>query len=301
VIAASYLGGSDTDSATQGVVGADGSLYVVGLTASPDFPGASFSGTPQVRAVTHSFVSKLRIADPSQVDSPCMARVVQNSASFAEGAVAPGELVTFRGLGMAPDSAFAPGPPVRFGAIQVLFDGVPAPVLYAQSRQINTQVPWELAGHTSTQVHVEYNGVPTNSATLPLAAAAPGLFSRLDGTSQGVILNQDGSLNSPANPAARGSVVAIFGTGGGALSPPGVTGGTWPASLSYFSPQPTVKIGPSDAVVTYAGSAPFQSSGVFQINVRVPDGLSAYSFYYVLLTIGGATNAPGCCVTIAVQ
>ena len=38
------------------------------------------------------------------------------------------------------------------------------------------------------------------------------------------MLNEDGTLNGPANPAAKGSVVVFYATGGGQTDPPGVDG-----------------------------------------------------------------------------
>ena len=38
------------------------------------------------------------------------------------------------------------------------------------------------------------------------------------------MLNEDFTVNSPANPAARGSILQIFATGEGQTDPPGVDG-----------------------------------------------------------------------------
>jgi uncharacterized protein (TIGR03437 family) len=49
---------------------------------------------------------------------------------------------------------------------------------------------------------------------------APGVFT-IDGTGYGQIaaINEDGTVNSPAQPAARGSVVAMWLTGFGRMQP----------------------------------------------------------------------------------
>src|SRR6185312_5976739 len=55
---------------------------------------------------------------------------------------------------------------------------------------------------------------------IAVATASPGLFTLTkDGKGQGAILNQDGSPNGPANPAALGSVISLFGTGQGPTNP----------------------------------------------------------------------------------
>ena len=44
------------------------------------------------------------------------------------------------------------------------------------------------------------------------------------GSGQAVAVNQDGTINSPENPALRGSVVVLYGTWIGATEPASVTG-----------------------------------------------------------------------------
>ncbi len=56
----------------------------------------------------------------------------------------------------------------------------------------------------------------SNAVTVPVQATAPGIFAADgSGTGGGAILNQDYSLNVRLNPAARGSVIAIYLTGAG--------------------------------------------------------------------------------------
>jgi uncharacterized protein (TIGR03437 family) len=54
---------------------------------------------------------------------------------------------------------------------------------------------------------------------MPVAVTSPGIFSA-DGTGygQGYILNKDGTLNTPANPAAPGDRITIYATGVGPVS-----------------------------------------------------------------------------------
>jgi uncharacterized protein (TIGR03437 family) len=101
---------------------------------------------------------------------------------------------------------------------------------------------------------------------------SPGLAAADEsGSGQGAILNQDGSLNSAVNPAARGSIVSMFGTGEGAISPQ-LFSGYLNISTPYSAPMEpvTVTIGGLPAEIIYAGEAPFQPAGVFQINARIP-------------------------------
>jgi uncharacterized protein (TIGR03437 family) len=248
----------------------------------------------------------MSIADPTQPDRPCMALAAQNGASFAEGAIAPGELITLRGVGFGPDPGVANTStsfPAQMAGVQVTFDGVPAPLLYVQSQQINVQAPWELAGRAVTRVQVSYQGALSNVATLPVVAAAPALFQRNYGQSEAAALNADGTVNSPSNPAKRGSYVSIWGTGGGLTNPPGVTGGLTPlAPLEMLTQPVTANLGGTTVPVLFAGAAPTLISGIFQVNLAIPANLTPnISLWTVTVLVGGLSNQPISLVTIAVQ
>src|SRR5450756_13607 len=127
-----------------------------------------------------------------------------------------------------------------------------APMVYTQKGQVNAVVPYGVAGKTSTQVQVQYQDVVSNTLTMPVHAATPAIFS-LDstGVGPGAILNQDTSINSTGNPAARLSVIALYCTGGGVTSPASGDGaviGVPPPVLSQ-SPVVTVTIGGVNASV----------------------------------------------------
>jgi len=297
-----YLGGSAPDAANAIAVGTDGSVYIAGDTNSTDFPGIN----PRIQ--DQNFLVHLLIDDPKKQDSPCMALVLQNAASFVEGPVAPGEIVTLRGAGFGPEMGmgplFTPGPTANVstsaGGVRLFFNDIPAPLLYVQAQQINAIVPWELAGQPTAQVHVEYLGSATDTATIRLATSAPGIFLQNFDSQQGAILNDDGTVNSAANPAKTGSVIAIYGTGGGSTNTPGITGAFWPSdSLIRLTLPVSVTVGGLDAPVVYAGSAPALITGFFQINVRVP-ALLPSAAWYVNVRIGAASS-PSQTVTVAVK
>ena len=66
---------------------------------------------------------------------------------------------------------------------------------------------------------------------------SPGIFRLQFGQSaQAAAINQDGTLNGPANPAARGSVVAVWGTGYGPTNPACLTGGLNVPDAAPLSP-----------------------------------------------------------------
>src|ERR1019366_8386363 len=111
------------------------------------------------------------------------------------------------------------------------------------------------------------------AAEIPMATASPALFV-LGGQQSGPVsaLNQDNTVNTATNPAARGSVIQIFGTGEGFVvgAPPEGQASTGPLSTST---NPQVLLGPSGsntfvpaANIAYSGIAPFEI-GLWQINV----------------------------------
>jgi uncharacterized protein (TIGR03437 family) len=171
------------------------------------------------------------------------AACLYNAASWdRQNQVAPGEIVSIMGTGLGPPqgSAFrldAQGRvPTLTGGTRVLFNGVPAPVLYAQDGQVNAIVPFGISPGSSLAVQVEYQGQPVTPLTVPVYGAQPGVFTA-DGSGSGlaVAVNQDGTLNSEANPAPAGSIVSLFVNGLGATSPASVEG----ALAASTAPQPT--------------------------------------------------------------
>jgi uncharacterized protein (TIGR03437 family) len=204
-----------------------------------------------------------------------------------------------RGKGIGPEKGVnaqsgPSGLPTELSGVQVLFGNEPAPLLYVQSEQINAVVPWD-AGNGSPNpgisVEVKYNGASSNTAVL-LNRAAPGIFLANFTTQLAAVLNADGTPNSPTNPAKRGSVVTFYGTGGGPTNPPGVDGGIWPSSpLAHLTLPVSVQINDVAADVLYAGSAPGMVSGIFQINVKVPDLFSPPPTVPIVVTIGGVSNS----------
>lgn len=230
---------------------------------------------------------------------------IVNAASGAAGPIAPGEIVSIYGAGLIPGGAgFAYADAsgllrTEIGGTRVLFGDEPGPLIYASTGQVTAIAPFSLAGQAETTVTVEYAAVKSRPLGVKIAAAAPGLFTLTQtGAGQGAILNQDGSVNSGSNPAARGSIVVFYGTGQG-MSSPGLNEG----QLS-FAPYPrpvlpvSVIVGGQDARVFYAGAAP-GFAGLMQVNARVPANISPGAAVPLTLKVGSATSQSG--VTLAVQ
>lgn len=231
---------------------------------------------------------------------------VVNAASGQGTTVAPGEIVAIYGNGIGPTTLVSAAiTPANFfdtiaSGTTVSFDGIPAPLIYASGGQTAAIVPYSVAAQTSTQMVVTQQGLASAPQTIAVAPSAPGLFSaNSSGTGNGAILNQDGTYNSASNPAARGSIIVLFGTGEGQTNPRGVDGRI---ALSVY-PKPVlpvqVSIGGIDATagIQYIGAAPDLVAGVFQLNVTVPTSVSAGAVP-VLVTVGSASSQSGLTVSL---
>lgn len=266
--------------------------------------GAELAPAPQMQVTLNGYgVTFLRF-NAAKPQFP--AAGVVNAASYQGGAVSPGEIIAIFGTALGP--ATLAGAQINspgfvdntLAGSRVYFDGIPAPLVYSSARQMSAIVPYEVAGKASTQMQVEYLGAVSDPVTVPVAAAVPGLFTtNFSGTGQGAIVNPDGSLNSAANPAARGSIVSLYATGEGETNPSGIDGmlaGDTPPKPKLLV---TAAIGGVSAEVTYAGGGTGLVAGGMQINVRVPMSLAPGSAVPVLIRVGDASSQAG--VTLAVQ
>jgi len=224
---------------------------------------------------------------------------VVNAASLASGPLAPGQLATIFGslLGPSPgvsgqvvSGAFG----TSVGGAQVTFDGVPAPIFYVGLSQVNVAIPCSLQGRASAQLVVTYQGASSAPFTVPLSVASPAIFT-ISGTGSGqaVVINQDSSLNSPANPAARGSAIAFFTTGLPASSC--ADGQILPGANSIAV---IGGINNEGAPVLYAGQAPGSVSGLQQVNLMVPNDSATGSAIALVLSAAGRFSPTGIMIAV---
>jgi uncharacterized protein (TIGR03437 family) len=107
-----------------------------------------------------------------------------------------------------------------------------------------------------------------------VVSAAPGIFTTAGGTGQAAATNQDGSLNSESNPAARGSVVSLYATGQGSSQSVSLTIAGYTAPLLYAGPAPGF-------------------NGLMQINAQIPCGFLPPGIQAVVLSIDGLSSQSG--------
>ncbi|MBZ5577306.1 MAG: hypothetical protein LAP40_12165 [Acidobacteriia bacterium] len=213
------------------------------------------------------------------------ANAVCNAASLAAGPVSPGEIFTV--FGSFPSATRA-----------LFVDGLPAPVIYADSKQVNAVMPFGLDLGNAAQVEIRQDQ-GSAKVEVPVVAASPAIFTlSTTGSGPGAILNQNYSVNSATNAAIRGSVIMIYGTGFGALSPLPADGLIEQTPALTTSPV-TATVDGVPAEVLYAGAAPGLIAGAVQVNVRVPEAVAANPSAPISLRMGPFTTQAG--VTVAVQ
>jgi uncharacterized protein (TIGR03437 family) len=225
-----------------------------------------------------------------------------NAASYASGPVAPGEIVAVYGQNLGPETLAAGtfdqngNLGVELGGSQVTFNGVAAPLIYTSSGVIAAIVPFQTAGAGVVRVEVSFDGQNSAGQVYTVAPSAPGIFTdSASGIGEGAILNEDASLNSTGNPAAPGSVISVYGTGGGVTNPPDQTGAIAEGS-NRLAASATATVGGQSAQVVYAGDAPGEVAGVVQFNIQVPNNV--VGTVPVVITVGG--NSSQATATVAI-
>lgn len=249
---------------TAGFSGDGGSA----LSAELNAPAGIALGADGAIWVADTGNNRIRSLTPVAVASETATVSIVNAASLTADSVAPGEIVTVFGTGFDPANT------------QLLFDGAPATLFYTSATQINAVAPATLTPGTNTTVSVVVDGAAMGGSSVAVVSAAPGIFTVAGGTGQAAANNQDGSLNSMSNPAARGSVVSLYATGQGSAAT-----------------NVTISVGGSNAAILYAGPAP-GFVGLMQINAQVPAG-SATGTEPVVLTVSGVASQAG--VTLAID
>jgi uncharacterized protein (TIGR03437 family) len=219
-------------------------------------------------------------------DPPAIAAVT-NAASYSASAISPGALISLFGSGLAPDTATTPGAPLPLSLadVAVTINGVPAPVLYVSEHQINAQVPYNIPPGPAT-VMVRVTGVLSPAVPIAVQPAAPGIFTRAQG--QAAALNADGSVNTPASPAAVGTIASLFFTGQGPVDQPEDDGDAPDVGARVSATLPvSATIGGVPAEVRFVGLAPLYP-GLAQMNLQIPP--LASGTHPVVVKIGGVAS-----------
>ncbi len=215
-------------------------------------------------------------------------KAVTHAASFIRR-LSPGSLATIFGSGLAPSVAQAGSMPLplTLDGVAVSMDGLGCPLLYADSGQVNFQVPSELE-NGSHILSLTTSAAASNNTAIVLEPAAPGIF--VYDRTRAVATDSLGILNSPSSPAPAGSALIVYLTGIGSVTNAPPSGYGAPGEpLAYATLPVQATIGGIDAHVEFLGLTP-GFVGLAQANVRVPQ-LPAGD-YPLVLTVNGVAAAP---------
>jgi endo-1,4-beta-xylanase len=222
---------------------------------------------------------------------------VTNAASFAAGFVAPGEIATLFGNSLTSATGInltsSLPLPTEFLDVAVHVNGSPVPLFAIDNvngqQQINFQVPWEVANQTTATIEVLRSGVVSQSATVPVVAAQPGIINYSSGGNNfGVILHANYQLADIGHPVQAGETVLIYCTGLGVVHSPPADGAA--ASGQTTIATPVVTIGGISGAVPFSGLAP-GFVGLNQVNVVIPQVVPSGN-QPVVLKMGSAASPP---------
>ena len=310
ILQATYVPGGDDLGSPLLAVTPNGTV-LVSATAGPGFTPTQTGPFP-AGTTGSMFLSNLSSTESNSPAPTYSLTCAGSSASLAIGSISPGELVTLFGNGLGPQQGVQPqvvppNPyPTRMANVQATFDGTPAPLLWVQDAQISLVAPWSLTPGQNTQVCVSYNNVNTNCLTLPVVQATPAVF--MVDARYAAALNQDGTYNSAGNPAAPGSIVTVYATGLGPITPSqpdgSLIGLPLPANTFTFGVEAIYTIGIPFGTevdvpfeVQYAGPAPTLVAGVSQINFRI----APYASYGAIYVHMGSNFSPGFSIHVVGQ
>ncbi|HEX5431213.1 MAG TPA: SBBP repeat-containing protein [Bryobacteraceae bacterium] len=317
-----YFGGKYNDGFTGMALDSSGNIWTVGFTESPDLKATangyqrSYTGAPpgvQSPSPDTPVAGEAMLAELSTTgaaNGPVL-NAVENAASNKTSVVSPGMVFVAYGTNLGPkDLTQAAIDPVtgllssvRSGTA-VLFDNIPAPLVYVSANQLAGTVPYELEGKSTVKVVVEVEGQRSAPTTVQVQPAAPGLFS-LDysGKGQAVAYEYAGQsapvLNSASNPAPVGSLLVIYATGEGQSDPPGQDGLIANAVVPKAAGQVSVTIGGvPQPDIRYAGAIPGEAPGILQVNLVVAPGTPS-GIQPIVVSADGVSSQTG--MTVAIQ
>lgn len=221
---------------------------------------------------------------------------ISSVVSAADGTdnVAAGGLITIYGSQMSPTNQATQTLPLPTALANscVAVNGVPVPLLFVSSSQVNAQLPFNLSGGATLSVHTP--GGISNNYTFSVQQAAPSVFmSGAAGPVTGIatiVRGDNNQLITPTNPIHPKDTIVIYLTGMGATTPQvnaGMPGPSSPLASAAISPQ--VTIGGQSLNVFYAGLVP-GLVGVYQINATVPPGAPQGMDIPLVINQGGAAT-----------
>lgn len=288
----------------------------ISVTANPAGLAAGiYTGTVTItsNAANNSQVSLPVTFQVNAAGSPLISvGGIVNATTYVSESFAPGEILSVFGdqlaaPGTVAQNAAAPPLATTLGGVQVLVNGVPAPLFFVSPGQVNFQLPYNLPAGSAATVQVVSGGVAGNQRSINVVSNAARMMvwpaSVISG-GYGIIVNQDYSLTLPAttnlpgystHPAKVGDYITIYGIGFGQTTPAAVTGAAATASPLQAMNSAIVTFGgafegtATSVPAAFAGLTP-SAVGLYQVNVQIPAGVPVGPAVAITLTVNGVVG-----------
>ena len=192
--------------------------------------------------------------------------------------IVPGSWVTVYGSNLSgvtkdwSDQDFSKGLPASVAGVQVLVNGVPAPVWYVSPGQVNFQAPGNISG--SARIAVSRSGVATDETVVSVVSRSPGVISysadfvtyypaaQFSGTS--TVVGDPAIFGDAVRKAKPGDQITAYVTG---LA--GTQSGIVIGSPIPFTSPVTIKIGSTTVTPSFIAQI---GPGYYQVNFTIPAG-----------------------------
>jgi uncharacterized protein (TIGR03437 family) len=213
---------------------------------------------------------------------------LQNTGSYAPftSGVSAGELITLYGTNLAAQTVVAPSGafPNTLGNVQLIVNGVAAPLYYVSPTQLSALIPWETTASVA-DIQLVNNSTPSNVISAFVNNTTVGMFTQLQGGAvpglgyAAAVHNATGQLVTPSNPAQPGEYIAAFLTGLGTVYPTvsdGAVGPSNPLSASTYCLIPsatsctiTASLNGVSTPLVFVGLAPTLPA-LYQMDLQIP-------------------------------
>jgi uncharacterized protein (TIGR03437 family) len=280
---------------------------LISITADPTgLTPNTYSGTVTLASnAANSGVISVQLVVEPQTPPVTFAGGVVNNGTFGGGEpLAQGDIVAVFGDQFTyDDAAGAPSLPLQatLGGVQVLVNGVAAPVYFVSPGQVNFQIPIDATIGNGT-VSVVRNGQKGNVVFAKITDRAP-RFLVLPGNFA-IVTTPGGALTgTPSSPVKGGDVVVIYAIGLGPTSPVVSSGTASPSNPPAVTPPTKACFGtgtpfqpPPCSDVLFSGLTP-GFVGLYQVNVSLPINLTSGNTPFFFSVNGVQSNV----VQLAVQ
>jgi len=271
-------------SATWAPQNARSSSMVVTVTAQQ--PAANLQGTVQIGGSV-----------PANPEIPALGAMVSSGSYSTRTSPSPGELVSIFGVKLSDGIEFASTLPLKTlmqGGLLAL-GGRPLPIVYTSPNQVNAILPYGITPGMTYQLIATRGNRLSVPQSVTVVAAEPAIFSiDSSGKGQGDIFVYRSAteqiLAAPGQPAQAGDILIIYCAGLGSVDPL-IDAGVAVDRLIQTANPIGLTIGGVQAQVLFSGLTG-GLTGLYQVNAKMPDGVTPGDAVPVVLTFGNISSPP---------